>query len=112
MLRVSDWIPQIIKIVSKLIGKNHAYVSEHGNVFFDVESFPGNGKFDPHQLSCQQNMPTQLERSRKFHPEKKNRNDFALWKRKINGKFPADFSLFRTVALRIFAQVNNLSGGS
>ena len=79
VLRVSDWIPQIIKIVSKLIEKGHAYVSEKGNVFFDVASFPASGKFDPQQ--SQDKM-----KHGKDHPEKKSRVDFALWKAKVTGK--------------------------
>ena len=57
-------------------------------MFFDVQSYPGAGKFDPILKSKlgKENRKRFAERSpTKFHPEKKNRSDFALWKAKIDG---------------------------
>ena len=87
VLRVSDYIPKIIDFIQSLIEKKYAYVTSSGNVFFDSQSFPKEGKFDPVVLSKQSEQREEImQRSpTKFHPEKKNRADFALWKSRISG---------------------------
>ncbi|XP_063727098.1 probable cysteine--tRNA ligase, mitochondrial isoform X2 [Symsagittifera roscoffensis] len=86
ILRVSDYIPKIIDFIQSLIEKKYAYVTPSGNVFFDSQSFPKEGKFDPVVLSKQSEQREEImQRSpTKFHPEKKNRADFALWKSRIS----------------------------
>jgi len=32
------------EVIQKLIDKGHAYLGDHGDVYFDTESFPGYGK--------------------------------------------------------------------
>lgn len=72
--RATDHVPEIISMISGLIGKGHAYPSD-GDVYFDVTSDPDYGKLcnrDPEQLEA----GARVEVSRK----KKNPGDFALWK--------------------------------
>lgn len=48
--RVSEYIPQIVKIVETLIDNKKAYVVE-GEVLFSVKSFEGYGKLHHKQLT-------------------------------------------------------------
>jgi cysteinyl-tRNA synthetase len=66
-------IPQIIKMISKLIGKGYAYEA-NGNVFFDVTKFSDYGKLSGNTLKNLK-IGARLEE----HPDKKNPWDFALW---------------------------------
>ena len=43
-LKATENIQNIIDFVSTLIEKGHAYATKAGDVYFDVESFPGYGK--------------------------------------------------------------------
>lgn len=66
-------IPQMIKLIQKLIEKKHAY-EKNGNVFFDITSFPNYGKLSGNVLKNLK-IGARLEK----HPDKKNPWDFALW---------------------------------
>ena len=72
--RATHEIDEIIKIVSKLIEKGHAYELE-GDVYFDVPSFPEYGK-----LSKQSVDELQSGARIEVDERKKNPLDFALWK--------------------------------
>jgi cysteinyl-tRNA synthetase len=39
--RVSEYVPEIIEFIQKLIDKNYAYASPSG-VYFNIENFQGN----------------------------------------------------------------------
>ena len=71
--RASAHIPQMIKIIEKLIEKDLAY-EVNGNVFFDVTKFPNYGKLSGNTLENLK-VGARLEE----HPDKKNPWDFALW---------------------------------
>lgn len=79
-VRASQHIPEQIEAVQALIEKGHAYVSENGNVYFDVESFPNYGKLSGRKLDDQKEAVRVEERS-----DKRNPKDFALWKKAENG---------------------------
>ncbi len=79
-VRASQHIPEQIEAVQKLIELGHAYVTENGNVYFDVESFPAYGKLSGRKLDDQKEAVRVEERS-----DKRNPKDFALWKRAENG---------------------------
>ena len=71
----SENIDNIIEFVKKLIDKGHAYVSEMGDVYFDVRSFTQYGKLS------NRNVDEMINGVRKdIEPGKKDPVDFALWK--------------------------------
>ena len=69
--KATEVIPQIIRFISELIERGHAYESE-GDVYFRVASFPEYGR-----LSGQR--PDQVE-EQEPNPLKEDQRDFALWK--------------------------------
>ena len=74
-LKATQNIDNIIDFVSTLIEKGHAYPTKNGDVYFDVESFPGYGKLS------NRNIEDALDGVRVDNDdEKKNAYDFALWK--------------------------------
>ena len=74
-LKATENIDNIIDFVSQLIEKGHAYPTKNGDVYFDVESFPGYGKLS------NRNIEDALDGVRVDNDdEKKNAYDFALWK--------------------------------
>ena len=74
-LKATENIDNIISFVSTLIEKGHAYATKNGDVYFDVESFPGYGKLS------NRNIEDALDGVRVDNDdEKKNAYDFALWK--------------------------------
>lgn len=72
--RATEFIPQMITIIERLIKKGFAY-ENNGNVFFDVTSFPDYGKLSGNTLE-QLAIGARLEDP---HPDKRNQWDFALW---------------------------------
>ena len=74
-LKATENIQNIIDFVATLIEKGHAYATKNGDVYFDVESFPGYGKLS------NRNIEDALDGVRVDNDdEKKNAYDFALWK--------------------------------
>jgi cysteinyl-tRNA synthetase len=72
--RVSEYIPQIVKIVEKLIENKKAYVVE-GEVLYSVKSFAEYGKLS------HKNIDELLVGARvEIDSKKENPLDFALWK--------------------------------
>ncbi len=72
--RATQHIGEIISIVRTLIEKGHAYVND-GDVYFDVQSFPDYGK-----LSGQSAQDRMAGARIDVFEQKKNPEDFALWK--------------------------------
>jgi cysteinyl-tRNA synthetase len=71
--RATAHIPQMIKMIKKLIEKGHSY-EKNGNVFYDVTSFKDYGKLSGNTLENLK-VGARLEE----HPDKKHPWDFALW---------------------------------
>ena len=73
--RVTEHIPEIIKVVKGLIEKGYAYEA-NGDVYFSVEKFPSYGKLSKRKLE-------ELIAGARIEPGegKKNPLDFALWKK-------------------------------
>jgi len=69
--KATEVVPQIIRFISELIERGHAYESE-GDVYFRVASYPEYGR-----LSGQR--PDQVE-EQEPNPRKEDPRDFALWK--------------------------------
>lgn len=78
--RATDHIEDIIKLVSMLIEKGHAYTLG-GDVYFDVKSFESYGK-----LSKQSLEELQSGARVDLNPDKKHPLDFVLWKSRKPGE--------------------------
>ncbi|MCS7233444.1 MAG: cysteine--tRNA ligase [Synergistetes bacterium] len=78
--KATEHIKEMIELVSKLIDKGHAYVTD-GDVYYDVLSFPEYGKLSGKPIS-------ELEAGARIEPDPKKKNplDFALWKRAKEGE--------------------------
>jgi len=75
MARATQCIDDIINFVQKLIDSGHAYVSEFGDVYFRLSSFPEYGKLSHIQID---KNDTGVRKD--VEPGKQNDLDFALWK--------------------------------
>jgi cysteinyl-tRNA synthetase len=71
---VTDFIPQIIQVISGLIAKDHAYALE-GDVYFSVPSFPAYGRLSGRTEEA-------MMAGARIEPDERKRDvrDFALWK--------------------------------
>lgn len=72
--RATDYIDEMVQLISGLKEKGHAYVISDG-VYFDVKSFPDYGK-----LSKQKMDELRAGVRKDLNPEKRNHQDFVLWK--------------------------------
>jgi cysteinyl-tRNA synthetase len=72
--RASDYIPQMIELIAKLIEKGHAY-EVGGTVYYDIATFPAYGKLS-------RNSPDKLLAGARgeVDPKKRHPGDFTLWK--------------------------------
>ena len=73
--RATDHIAGMIKMISTLIDKGHAYHSEGGDVFFAVRTFPEYGKLSNKNID-DLNPGSRIEED----GSKKDPLDFVLWK--------------------------------
>lgn len=73
--RASGHVPEQIRMIEALLERGHAYVSDSGNVYFDVRSWPGYGKLSNRRLEDQE-AGARVE----VLDDKRNPEDFALWK--------------------------------
>ena len=86
--KVSEYIPQIIKYIQKIVQNKCAYITKNGDVYFDVKSIEQYGILSNRKVSEQEEGTR--ETSRKIDKEdKRNIYDFALWKRfeELTGTF-------------------------
>ena len=72
--RATEHVGEMIAMVQTLIDKGHAYVADH-NVYYDVTTFKDYGKLSGNTLG-DLNAGARIE----VNSEKKNPQDFALWK--------------------------------
>lgn len=74
-VKASEYINPIIEFIEELIKKGNAYVTEKGDVYFSVKTFPEYGKLSHRKISDMRNgVRIELEK------DKKAPVDFALWK--------------------------------
>jgi len=73
--RASGHIPEQIEMINVLLAKGHAY-EVNGSVYFDVHSYPAYGKLSGRVVEEQAEGARVTVREEKRNPE-----DFALWKR-------------------------------
>lgn len=73
--RATEFIPQMIALIEKIIANKHGYVADNGDVYFDVRSFPNYGCLSHHNLE-------QLESGARVEvvDVKHDPLDFVLWK--------------------------------
>jgi cysteinyl-tRNA synthetase len=74
--RATDHIGTIIKLIQRLLNKGNAYVSENGDVCFQVDSFPDYGKLSNKDLDGLVSG-ARIE----IVKEKRSPLDFVLWKK-------------------------------
>lgn len=79
--KVTEHIDDIIVFISKLIEKGYAYVTENGDVFFEVSKFKSYGKLSNNVV--ENNL---VAVRKKLEDNKKNNEDFALWKSAKEGE--------------------------
>ncbi len=76
--KATDFIPQMVKMIEKLISNGYAYKGEDGSVYFDIRKYKEYGKLSRFKLSdLKENADGRLK---KDEYEKENAQDFALWK--------------------------------
>lgn len=74
--RASGHIIDMIEFIKILINKKHAYVTDEGNVYFNVKSFPEYGKLSGRKVDeAKEGERIQIAK------DKKDPADFALWKK-------------------------------
>lgn len=83
--RVSEYVPEIIEFVEKIIKNGYAYPTTDGSVYFDTNSFDNSNEHDYAKLQPwnkgQQDLIAEGEGSlTSTSSGKKSPNDFALWK--------------------------------
>ncbi len=79
--RATDNIPDMVKIISRLLETGYAYVKD-GSVYFSIAKSPGYGKLSKIRID-------ELQSTRRIESdeyEKESAQDFALWKAKKEGE--------------------------
>ncbi|MGH0118833.1 UNVERIFIED_CONTAM: hypothetical protein FKN15_056220 [Acipenser sinensis] len=87
LTRVSEYVPEIVAFVKKVVENGYGYVS-NGSVYFDTAQFGGSekhsyGKLVPEAIGDQKALQEgegDLSISADRLSEKRSQNDFALWK--------------------------------
>jgi cysteinyl-tRNA synthetase len=74
--RATEYVPQMIDLVRRLVDKGVAYRAEDGSVYFAIDRFPAYGRLS--QLDRREVIPG--ARVAQDDYSKENARDFALWK--------------------------------
>ncbi|KAI0536636.1 cysteinyl-tRNA synthetase [Xylaria digitata] len=84
LTRVTEYVPQIIRFVEKIIANSFGYATPDGSVYFDIDSFEKAGhnysRLEPwnkNDRALQDDGEGSLSKGRSM---KRNDNHFALWK--------------------------------
>jgi len=83
--RVSEYVPEIVEFVQRIIDNGYGYATDDGSVYFDTVAFDSSDKhsyakcqpWNKGQLDLIEDGEGSLSTNTK---EKKSKNDFALWK--------------------------------
>src|SRR6185369_16777259 len=76
--KATDFIPEMVKIIKKLLEKKVAYKSSDGSIYFDIKKFKGYGKLSHLVLEDQKENAGGRIKTDEY--AKDNAQDFALWK--------------------------------
>ena len=74
--RATDYIPEIISQVERLLKKGYAYEIEGDGIYFDISKFKEYGKLSRRTSEQAQDAVSRIDES----VRKLNKGDFALWK--------------------------------
>jgi cysteinyl-tRNA synthetase len=81
LTRVSEYVPQIVSFVEKIVDNKFAYPTPDGSVYFDIEAFEKAGHFyarlEP-QNKNNKGLLADGEGSLTRNSDKRNDSDFAL----------------------------------
>jgi len=80
--RATDHISEMIALIETLIEKGHAYEVD-GTVYFDIRSFPEYGKLSGNTIEA---LRAGHRQDLEADPNKRNAEDFALWKKAGPGR--------------------------
>jgi len=79
--RATEHIPEMIELAQALVDAGHAYVSDEGNVYFSVTSFPAYGALSRNTLD-----ELRAGHRGEVDSDKRDPADFALWKAAGEGR--------------------------
>jgi cysteinyl-tRNA synthetase len=79
--RATEHIPEMVDLAEQLVDAGHAYVSEGGNVYYSVASFPDYGALSGNTLDA-----LRAGHRGDVEPDKRDSADFALWKAAGEGR--------------------------
>jgi cysteinyl-tRNA synthetase len=79
--RATEHIPEMVGLAEQLVDAGHAYVSEAGNVYFSVTSFPSYGALSGNTLDA-----LRAGHRGEVDSDKRDAADFALWKAAGEGR--------------------------
>jgi cysteinyl-tRNA synthetase len=79
--RATEHIPEMLELAEALVDAGHAYVSDAGNVYYAVASFPGYGRLSGNTLD-----DLRAGHRGEIEPDKRDPADFALWKAAGEGR--------------------------
>ena len=79
--RATEHIPEMLELAEQLVDAGHAYVSDGGNVYYAVASFPAYGALSGNTLDA-----LRAGHRGEVEPDKRDPADFALWKAAGEGR--------------------------
>src|SRR6476660_887805 len=79
--RATEHVPEMIELAERLVDAGHAYVSDAGNVYYSVASFPGYGSLSGNTLD-----DLRAGHRGEVESDKRDAADFALWKAAGEGR--------------------------
>lgn len=74
----TDYIPEMIRLIQKLLDNGHAYRSKDGSIYFAIEKFPKYGRLSHLDLSDLKINASGDNLADEY--DKQNLSDFVLWK--------------------------------
>ena len=81
--KATEHIPEIIRLISRLIENGHAYATPSGDVYYRVSAFPGYGKLSGQSM---EERETGASERLNVETDKEAPEDFALWKSQKPGE--------------------------